>query len=597
MKFSIRYQVLALMVAIVTVAILAFVYLASNLFTRDKIAYIYDLNSSLANTVSEEVRASVGSLADKLRYFAEAEAASAPVADPDRAARALFATDADVLSLEVWERKSTGFDRTYRYVDPARLASLNLTEDDLVESRKHLSIPFDAVLSERVVLQNASIPPDSALLSLATAASDGARVIVAEIRPDRLLRIFGHSSLYRVYLVDGRGNIVAHPEAHLVVNRSNVAALPVVRDAVEGKLARGVREFATPSGPMIGAFARVGLGRLAVIAEVPRAEALRASDELISRSTLFALGVVFLAILASIYFSRRLTAPLRRLEHATTALARGDNSVAVPVDVGNEIGSLAVAFNHMKQELADRQARLSEAHTQLAQSEKLSAIGEISASIVHEVKNPMVGIIGFAQMGQAVEDQAELKEYFKLIESHAWRANEVLQDLLKFARLEKPEMEPLDPNIVVQGAVRLVEHQLQMKRVRLTTQYQERLPRVMGNANQLQQVLVNLMINAQHAMEECAQRDLVVSTAAEDGAVALTVRDSGTGMTEDVKNKLFTPFFTTKQGGKGTGLGLSVTQRIIRQHRGEIEVQTEVGKGTTFYVRLPIATEPKATGV
>jgi two-component system, NtrC family, sensor kinase len=596
MKISIRYQLLALIVGIVAAAMLAFTYLASNLFIRDKLAYIYDLNSSLANTVSEEVRANVQSLVDRLRYFAAV--AGEARTNVDRSAEALLSTDDDILSLEIWESKAgTGFVRTFHATDSARLASLNLSEDDLAESRRRRPLPIDAVLAEGVVLQNASVPPDSAILTLAASTSDRKRVVVADLRPDRLLRIFGRSPLYRVYLVDGRGNIVAHPDADKVIARENVSAVPVVRDAIEGKLSRGVREFDSRAGPLIGAFSRVDLGRLAVVAEVPRKEALRASEVLLERARLFALGLLFVAILASVYFARRLTAPLRRLENATTALARGDYSVQVPVTTRNEIGSLAVAFNRMKQELADREARLGEAHTQLVQSEKLSAVGEISASVVHEVKNPMVGIIGFAQMGQTAATEPEKQEYFQLIESHAWRANEVLQGLLKFARMDKPDFEALDANTVVQGAVRLVEHQLHLKKVKLDTHYQAEIPRILGNANQLQQVLVNLIVNAQHAMEESAQKELHVSTAASNGTVAVAIRDTGVGMTDEVKSRIFTPFFTTKPAGKGSGLGLSVSQRIVTQHHGRIEVDSEVGKGTTFYVRLPIAGEGSSAAV
>lgn len=591
MRISIRYQTLGLVLIILVAALAAYLYFAIALVTQDKLAYVFDLNSSLASTVSEEVRAGMGSLVDKLKYFAAAQTSGLPLpgGDPHRRARIFFENDADVLSVEIWRVRADGrFDRVYRFVDPERLASLDVSEEELAESRRTRAVPLEVVVAQQVLLQNASLPPNTAILSLAAASADQRQVVIADVRPDRFLRVLGRSTLYRVYVVDARGNILVHPDAAVVVARENVAAVPVVRAAIEGKLARGAQEFEGPGGATLGAFAAVGLGRLSVVAEVPRDEALRASRELVRRSVLFALAVLFVGLLASIFFSRRLTAPLRRLEEATVAVARGEFAVGVPVQSRNEIGRLAEAFNRMSRELADRDERLADAHDQALQAEKLSVLGEMSASIVHEVKNPLVGIVGFAQMGATASSLAEAKEYFGLIEGHSWRANEILQNLLKFARQEDAPFEALDPNAVVRGAVRLVAHQMQLKRVQVETRFTERLPPILGNANQLQQVLVNLMMNAQHAMDGRAERRLVVSTARADGSgIRVAVADTGAGMSEEVRRKLFTPFFTTKARGQGTGLGLSVSARIVKQHGGEIGVESEEGRGTTFSIRLP----------
>ena len=586
MNLSIRSQMLLVFGAIVVAALGASTALATALFTNDKLAYVYDLNSSVTATVSEEVRAGVASLVDKLLYFG-AEQSGAPAADADRHARSFFATDPDVLSIEIWEKQGTGYRRSYRYVDPARLAALNLTAEDLAASRRAQPLRPEVVAAEEVILANASVAPDVALLTLAAASPGAERIVAAELRPDRLLRIFGRSPLYRVYLVDGRGSIVAHPDPAKVIARESALAVPVVRDAVEGSLSRGAREFATPAGTLLGAFSRVGLGQLAVIAEVPREEALKATRELVRKSELFALAIVLVALLASIYFSRLLTAPLLRLQQAADAVGRGDFAVQVPATTGNEIGALGAAFNRMSRELLDREARLGEAHSQLTQAEKLSVLGEMSASIAHEVKNPLVGIVGFAQMGQVAEKDDEKLEYFQLIEKFAWRADEIVKNLLKFARSENVELEPLDPNTVVQSAMQLVAHQMQMRKVRVEVSLGTGLPRISGSPGQLQQVLINLMVNGQQAMEHSAERVLTLGTALSGTKVLLTVRDRGSGMTDEVRLKLFRPFFTTKAQGKGTGLGLSVSQRIVRQHGGEITVESAPDKGTTFTVNLP----------
>ncbi len=585
MKISIRYQILGLTVGVLGIAITAYFLLATQLFTRDKLAYIYDLESSLTTTVAEEVRASVGSRVDKLGWLALAQAQGGDA----RTARMLLASDPDLLSVEIWELRRGRYAQAFRLVDPERLARLNLSEEELAEARRSAPVPFEAVAAEGALLQNASLPPDVGILSLAAPAPEGDRVVVALMRPDRLLRVFARSPAWRVYLVDGKGGIVVHPDASRIVARQNVASIPVVKEAIRGPVARGVHEFEGPDGPAIGAFARVGVGRLAVVAEVPQAVALEASRQLARRSLLFGLGILFLAVFASVFLGRRLTAPLRKLEQATKAVAQGEFTTHVEVAGRNEIGSLAEAFNRMGRELADREARLAEAHTQLAQSEKLSVVGEIGASVAHEVKNPLAGIVGYAQMGQEAGTLAEAKESLKFIESNAWRANEILQSLLRFAHLDRVDYTTVNVAGIADDAIRLLRHQLMLGRIQVETAYAPDLPPVLGNAGQLQQVFVNLVMNASRAMEDRPERVLTVGATLEGDHLAFTVRDTGTGMTPEVLGKVFTPFFTTKPHGQGTGLGLSVSQRIVKQHHGAILVRSEPGKGTTFTVLLPAA--------
>jgi signal transduction histidine kinase len=590
---SVRFQILALLAAVLLAAIGSYFLLATELFTRDKLAYVYDLEASLTATVSEELRESLGSRVDRLGYFALAAASG----EANRAAAPLLASDPDLLALEIWEPRQGRFERVFRRVDPARLAAVNLSEAELAEARQSTPVPFEAIAAEGALLQNASLPPDVALLSLA-AAPEGARgVVVAILKPDRLLRIFARSPAYEVYLVDGKGVVVVHPDPARVVSRASAAASGIVRDAIQGTLARGVREFDGPDGPVIGAFSRVGLGRLAVVSEVSRADALRATRTLARRSVLFGAGILLVAVLASLYLGRRLTAPLGRLEEATRSIAAGDFGVQIPVEGRNEVARLAAAFNRMGGELSDREARLTEVHTQLAQAEKLSAVGEIAASVVHEVKNPLSAIVGYAQIGREAERLEEAKDLFQQIEGSAWRSNDVLQTLLAYARLDKAVQTRLDPAAIARDALKLLHHQFLLKRIQVETSLPDGLPPVLGNANQLQQVVVNLVMNAVQAMEGQPRKMLGVSAAAQCDAVAISVRDTGTGIRPEDRDKLFRPFFTTKPPGQGTGLGLSVSLRIVRQHRGEIRVESEPGQGTTFSLVLPRAEVAEASAV
>ena len=584
MKISIRYQILLLTVGVLGIAITAYFLLATRLFTRDKLAYIYDLESSLTAIVAEEVRASVDSRVDKLGWLA----LSHEMGGDARAARLLLASDPDMVSVEIWEPRGGRHRQVFSLVDGERLSALNLSADELAEARRSAPVPFEAVAAEGALLQNASLPPEVALLSLAAPAPQGNRVVVALLRPDRLLRIFARSPAWRVYLVDGKGGIVVHPDPSRIVARQNVASIPVVKEATRGPVARGVYEFVGPDGSTIGAFARVGIGRLVVVAEVPLAVALEASSQLARRSILFGVGILFLAVFASVFLGRRLTAPLRKLQQATLAMAQGDFANPVEVTDRNEIGSLAAAFNRMGRELHDREVSLAEAHTQLAQSEKMSVVGEIGASVAHEVKNPLAGIVGFAQVGQQSATLQEAQESFKIIEVAAWRASEILSTLLEFARLDRQDHGPVDAVAVLERALQLLRHQLLTKQIGVEMAV-ARLPPVIGNAGQLQQVFVNLVMNACQAMQGRPERILSVSARLEGEQIALAIGDTGTGMTPEVLDRIFTPFFTTKPRGQGTGLGLSVSHRIVKQHDGTIRVESVPGRGTTFTVLLPVA--------
>src|SRR5512146_1516029 len=219
---SIRFQIVALMGAVLLAAIALYLALATRLLTRDKLAYIYDLESSLGATLSEDVRGNVDTLVDKLSYFAAERTASGPAA-----ARALLSSDADLLAAEVWERRGGRFVQVARHVETERLAAANLTEQDLVESARDTPVPFAAVAAGEVVLQNASLPPDGAILSIAAPAGRPDRVVVAAVKPDRLLRVFARTTAFRAYLVDGAGHVIVHPDARKVVSRADLSSSPI----------------------------------------------------------------------------------------------------------------------------------------------------------------------------------------------------------------------------------------------------------------------------------------------------------------------------------------------------------------------------------
>jgi signal transduction histidine kinase len=226
----------------------------------------------------------------------------------------------------------------------------------------------------------------------------------------------------------------------------------------------------------------------------------------------------------------------------------------------------------------------------LIQSEKLSALGRMSAGITHELKNPLAGIIGFAQLGQRVlAEDHQVTRYLRLIEKEGKRTKEIIDSLLKFARKEEVKFEKISLNKVAEDAMTLVAHQLATMGVKVFRELDANLPDIRGAFNQLEQVLINLLVNAAQAMEKSGGGNITVSThVAKAGAAEITVADTGCGIPPENLSRIFDPFFTSKEPGKGTGLGLSVTLGIVKAHGGTIDVDSSVGVGTMFRLGFPL---------
>jgi signal transduction histidine kinase len=239
--------------------------------------------------------------------------------------------------------------------------------------------------------------------------------------------------------------------------------------------------------------------------------------------------------------------------------------------------------------LQERERALAEAQQALVRSEKMSAFGQLSAGIAHEVKNPLAGILGHAQllMRRMKSDDPAMNS-LDLIARETRRCSDIIANLMRFARQDKPHFLPLEINAVVDAALAIVDHQLSLHGIDIVRETGQQLPPVSGDFNQLQQVLVNLAINAQQAMGE-KRGELRVRTRSDDGRVIIEVQDTGPGMAPEVQARIFEPFFTTKAAGQGTGLGLSVSYGIIENHGGRIEVRSSPGEGATFVITLPVA--------
>jgi len=259
--------------------------------------------------------------------------------------------------------------------------------------------------------------------------------------------------------------------------------------------------------------------------------------------------------------------------------------------VNAQLYSEVKAFNEeLEERIKKRTGELRRAQAQLIQSEKLASVGELAAGVAHEINNPLGVILGFAQVIlRKLPEDDPLRQPLTSIEREGLRCKKIIQGLLDFSRHTMPTFQPVNLNEVVDSACDLFEYQITVNNVRMTKGLAPNMPEIRADANQLQQVFSNLIINAYHAMPKGGE--LRITTRAVGDRVQAIFADTGVGIAPENLKRIFDPFFTTKQVGKGTGLGLSVSHGIIESHGGKIEVDSQVGKGTTFVVSLPVKQE------
>lgn len=238
---------------------------------------------------------------------------------------------------------------------------------------------------------------------------------------------------------------------------------------------------------------------------------------------------------------------------------------------------------------------------QLAHAQRLASLGELASTTAHEFNNVLMTILNYAKLGLRHKDEATRDKALDKIYNSAQRAGKITSTILGSARNRTGEFEATDLVQLVEDSLVLLERELQKYRIRLERQFQD-VPPIWAAGNQIQQVLLNLITNARQAMPEGGTLLLKIAPDAATGMVELTVRDSGCGIAADKLPRIFEPFFTTKAGpdasGKGgTGLGLSACRTIIEAHHGRIRVESTVGKGTAFIIKLPTSKVPNAAPI
>jgi two-component system, NtrC family, sensor kinase len=323
-------------------------------------------------------------------------------------------------------------------------------------------------------------------------------------------------------------------------------------------------------------------------------------------SSFFGIATVGFGLVIAITYRiiHALTRPIREMVEATRRVAAGRFDHPVTVTSGGEIGLLAASINRMQGSLQQMRSELEEAartledkvrarsdelgrmQARMAQSERLASIGVLAAGVAHEINNPLGGILALTSL--TLEDlpaSDPSRENLEEVVRQTRRCGEIVKHLLEFSRQHRVSAEPVDLSALLERTLALLERQSIFHNVRVERDLATGLPRVVADASQLQQVFVNILMNAVQAMAERGTLAIGSRHDADRGDLVLTFRDSGCGIPPDQIDHVFDPFFTTK--GEGTGLGLSIAYGIVSRHKGTIAVESEPGVGTTFSIRLP----------
>lgn len=318
------------------------------------------------------------------------------------------------------------------------------------------------------------------------------------------------------------------------------------------------------------------------------------------------ISVALLTFLLSLLVTRFVNRPIDKLLAATKKAADGNLDQTVSIRTHDELGELSESFNNMIAELKhsrdaiegwtqtlehrvqERTQELQQVQDQLIHAGKMAALGELAAGVAHEINNPLTGVLTFSSLLlKKVDETHPWRKDLETIVQQTSRCRNIVKGLLDFARQRKPDKRQWDIHNLLDRTIGLVEKQAAFQSIQIVKDFRTDFPTLFVDGDQIQQVFMNIILNAGDAMAKKGGT-LTIKTEARDGVAEIAFSDTGPGISKEHLSKLFDPFFTTKETGKGTGLGLAISYGIIQSHSGDIKVESDEGKGATFRIRLPI---------
>ena len=317
------------------------------------------------------------------------------------------------------------------------------------------------------------------------------------------------------------------------------------------------------------------------------------------RTILAFLVIALMGVLVSLgvayFIAQKISVSLNKLVSASQEIAQGNLEARVEITSNDELGELANTFNFMAAALKERDERLKEyARKKMMESERLALIGQLAAGVAHELNNPLQGIVAYSHLLlEKMPCENSNTDSVKKIVTQANRCRDIIRGLLDFSRQRKPDKTLCNLNSVIEECISLLENQAIFHNIHIEKAFEKNLPMAVIDPAQMERVFMNILINAAEAMEGSGLLTLTTRSDPVHKFIELEFTDTGHGIPEQDLENIFDPFFTTKEVGKGTGLGLAISYGVVKEHKGTISVESEVGQGTTFIVRLPVVAEER----
>jgi two-component system, NtrC family, sensor kinase len=365
------------------------------------------------------------------------------------------------------------------------------------------------------------------------------------------------------------------------------------RRQIPGSRAETVYDVSVPV-MLEGSGQRWGMVRLGISLESMQKQ-IAGTRRLIS---VLGLMAVLIASVSSILLARRITNPLQALTRGVAAVGQGDLTQRINIETKDELGELARAFNEMTQQLA----RVRDLEDRLRRADRLAALGTMAAGIAHDIRNPLTSILIFSQLMSLHYDDSDVREKFnRVVPRELERVQAVIEDMMELARPASVHREPASLNDILSQVLELFESQVEKQGIKISSEYDLDLPFCMADRKRLHRCFSNLVSNAFQAMPSGGMLtvrtrripamifpDTGLPDPRPEPAIQIAIADTGQGISADRLSRIFDPFYTTKD--KGLGLGMAIAHRIVEDHRGTIDVQSEVGLGSTFTVCIPLST-------
>ena len=332
-----------------------------------------------------------------------------------------------------------------------------------------------------------------------------------------------------------------------------------------------------------------------LVAKQDLTEAFAPVEQLKMRIIVLIFVCTTVVIAIGISLTNRITQPILQLAEGAKAIGSGNLDHRISITSQNEVGALAKEFNQMatklKESYSNLEQKVEERTAQLLRAERLAAVGELAAEVAHEINNPLGGLRNFASMLEnEPENTQQTKKYAALILEGLKRVEIIVKRLLTFSRPYSLQMSDKNINYIINNSIKFIEYRIEPCHITIKKDLNETIPYVYIDADNISQVLINIMVNALESMPDGGTLTIKTDTCKEhNNCVTVYIADTGCGIREELKDKIFEPFFTTKnkEGEKGLGMGLAISKRIIEDHHGKINVESNIGKGTTFRICLP----------